>query len=192
MKDELRSNIQFAHTLISLIRDSVLLLVAVFTVTITVLGGNPEELKQHDWIRLVGFSFLTILIPAALYYGLLIVGEFLHSALLLPVEYLLRNSNKVPRSLFFFWLVTIKRTSYKGYVKRWSAYREKYYQRHQNNGPAHPITVKIGEFTKANTYRLILDMAVWGRRIYLILVIALFLLSLSEIVGQYTPHGRNF
>ena len=67
MNDELRSNIQFAHTLISLIRDSVLLLVAVFTVIITFLGGNPGELKQYDWIRLVGFSLLTVFLPVVLY-----------------------------------------------------------------------------------------------------------------------------
>ncbi len=166
----------------SLVRDTVLLLVAIFSVVIAMLGGRPEALSQSDWVGLVGLALFTVCFPVVLYYALRIAGKFIGSVMLVPFEYLTGTRRKVPRSLYFLWSVRLKKMSYKTYIKKWKIKRNHF---NRNAQPVHPVIERFSTFSRNNAVGLATQSAVWGRRLYLLLVVSILVWMLSLEIGAY-------
>jgi len=63
------TQLRFFQTLVSLIRDLVIILVVIFTIIITYLGGEPSKLGALDWAELVGAAFVVVLVPLIIFIG---------------------------------------------------------------------------------------------------------------------------
>lgn len=128
MNEELRKNIAFAQTVVSLGRDLVLVIVAIFTVLIVYLGGEPKKLSEFDWALLVGSAIVVVTAPVLVFYTLTSLSTLLNYALG-PMYYLWGETSKVPRGISLIWNVSIRKRGLKEYVKKWKSKRKKIQER---------------------------------------------------------------
>lgn len=67
MNEKLYRQLKIFQTLLSLIRDLVLILIIIFTVVIVYFGGEPTKLNALDWAKLIGSAFMIVLAPLIIF-----------------------------------------------------------------------------------------------------------------------------
>ncbi|GAA4347193.1 hypothetical protein [Kangiella taiwanensis] len=124
MNEEFRKNIAFVQTVVSLGRDLILILIAVFAVSILYFGGDPKSLTELDWAKLVGGALIVVIAPIVGYYFIALFVRFAQVALD-SFHYTWKKTPKVPRGFFAFFDVGVRRMSLKEYVEKWKERRSK-------------------------------------------------------------------
>lgn len=67
-KDELTKNISFIQTIVSLLKDVILIIVLLLSSFIVYLGGNPEKLSVLDWTKIVSSAILLVICPLIIFF----------------------------------------------------------------------------------------------------------------------------
>jgi len=68
MNKKLYSQLSFFQTLVSLIRDLVIIVAVIITVIIVYFGGEPSSLSALDWAKLIGSAFIIVIGPLIIYF----------------------------------------------------------------------------------------------------------------------------
>lgn len=102
MNQKLRNNIVFAQTVVSLGRDLILIVIAIFAVLIVFFGGDPKKLSELDWALLVASSLFVVIAPAIGFY-LIVLSTRLFEQFFIPQIFVWGDSINVPRGMHIFF-----------------------------------------------------------------------------------------
>jgi hypothetical protein len=75
--DKIDSRITMAQRIVALLRDLVLIVVAILTSFIIYYGGDPGKLNTLDWTKLVIGAFSIILLPFLVFFVSMITSNFI-------------------------------------------------------------------------------------------------------------------
>ncbi len=138
ISDELNKKIKFFQITLSLIRDLVLSVVVLLTITIIYFGGDPSKLNALDWGKLVGSAFLIVLGPIVVFFVFKVIFETLQFISYLP-RGLLIPGNPVPRGIYAWLCLNVARLSKKEYI----SYFRKYQQELKKYSIKYPILFRV-------------------------------------------------
>ena len=68
MNKKLYSQLSFFQTLVSLIRDLIIMVSVIIAIIIVYFGGKPSSLSILDWAKLIGSAIVIVIGPIIMYY----------------------------------------------------------------------------------------------------------------------------
>ena len=117
LTQETKNLITFLQSCLSLVRDSVLVLIAFLAATISILGGHPDKLSESDWLKLVAAALSVLVLPVIGYAFVKLLNK-LSQPMTKYAEFVMGRMPNVPRGPYLFFYHKIGRMTLRSYVKK--------------------------------------------------------------------------